>query len=61
MRVEGFFLCGRPCLLKLPAVLQMTLLKILSCAEGVHFSSNLDHFARFRCAEIALFKTVLGV
>ena len=34
-----------PCLFKIPAVLQIALLKIFRCAVGVHFVYNL------RCAE----------
>ena len=45
----------RPSLLKMNAVIQMVLLKILRCFEGVHFSSNVVHFwsnhVLFRCAE----------
>ena len=48
----------RPCLLKMNAVLQTVLLKILRCFEGVHFSSNVVHFwsnhVLFKCAEITL-------
>ena len=41
---------NRPCLLKLPAVLQIALLKTFRCAVGVHFLIVYD-FTRFRCAE----------
>ena len=41
----------RPRLLKMPAVIEIPLLKILRCAVGVHFVSNCVYFTRFRCAE----------
>ena len=43
-------LLPRPCLLNMPAVLQMSLLKIFRCAVGVHLVS-MYNFTTFRCAE----------
>ena len=41
----------RPCLLKMPAVLPITLLRIFRCAVDVHLYLNEYNFARFRCDE----------
>ena len=42
----------RACLLKMSAVLQVTLPQIFMCALDVHFLSNcVYNFTKFRCAE----------
>ena len=55
-------LCHRPCLLKIPAMLQIELLKIFRRAVGVHFISNCVYLTRFTCVsvlKITLLKTIL--
>ena len=37
--------------IKMPAVLQIALFKILRCAVGVHFVSIVFYFTKFRCTE----------
>ena len=54
---------ARPCLLKIPAVLQITLLKIFRCAVGVYFVSlelcmTLSDLGGLKIAHL---KTILGV
>ena len=51
----------RPCVLKMPAVLQIALIRVFTCVVGVHFVSNCVSLPDLGVLKSALLKIILGV